>query len=270
MRSAGTLPNGTPALAIHDHLACAGKGSSDLARVATQAFATALATDALLLCVATELDWDPDEVFAAELAEGRLQLADNREAYGPLLDGGEIADQLKHFDAALDARLDAGFTGLRVVADDTAFLTGSAAQADRWLAWEQRTDRWQAQREVTGVCWFDSTQVAPERLAAAAHRHPLSAGTLRPHWRLHHDGDPDGTRLVLSGEIDAFEAADLIRALDVERATAPGDAPLEVDLSGVQYLHHRVLAALTRPERGLRLHHPPPIVARLDEVLFRT
>ena len=268
MRSAGTLSHGTPALAVHDHLACAGRGSSDLARVATQVFATAPATDALLLCLDTELDWEPDVVFAEELAEGRLQLADNGVAYAAMLAGNEIADQLSDFDAALDARLAAGFTGLRVVADNTAFLTGSAADADRWLAWEQRTDSWQAVRAVTGVCWFDSGRVAPERLAAAAHRHPLSAGPVQPHWRLHHEPGPSGPYLVLSGEVDAFEAADLVRALDVERALVPSaDAWLDLDLGGVEYLHHRALTALTRPERRLRLHRLPPIVTRLDEVL---
>jgi hypothetical protein len=267
MRSAGIMPNRGRALAVHDHLACAGRGSSDLARVATQTFATAPASDALLLCLDAELDWDPDAVFAEEIADGRLQLADNRDAYAALTAGGEIADQLREFEAALDARLATGFTGLRVVADNTSFLTGSAADADRWLAWEQHTDQWQAQRKVTGLCWFDSARVAPERLAAAAHRHPLCAGDLQPHWRLHHEQGPDGTRLVLSGEVDAHEAAELIRILDVERSSVAADAWLDLDLAGVDYLHHRVLWALTRPERRLRLLQLPPIVARLDEVL---
>ncbi len=232
MRSAGTLTNGVGTLAHRDHVACAGRGSSDLARVATQAFATAPDSDALLLCLDAELDWDPDVVFAAELADGRLQLADNRTAYGPLLTGGEIGDQLRVFDEAVDARLAGGFTGLRVVADNTAFLTGSAAEADRWLAWEQHTDGWQARREVTGVCWFDSDQVDPHRLAAAAHRHPLCAGDLDPQWRLVHDGEgDDGTRLLLIGEVDAFEADDLTRAIGVERSTTPADRWLDLDLS---------------------------------------
>ena len=267
MRSVATLPHGAGPLSHHDHLACAGRGSSDLARVATQVFATAPDTDALLLCLDAELDWDPDVVFAAELADGRLQLAENRTAYAPLMAGAEVTDQLHEFDAVVDARLAAGFTGLRVVADNTAFLTGSAADADRWLAWEQRTDAWQAQREVTGVCWFDSAQVEPDRLAAAAHRHPLSAGDLEPQWRLVHQRGPDAGRLALSGEVDADQADDLGRALDVERASAPADEWLDLDLAGVGYLHHRALAALTRPERGLRLLHLPAIVERLDQAV---
>lgn len=267
MRTVGVLPHGTADLTVHDHVACVGHSSSDLARVATQAFATAPPDQALMLCLDPGGDWDPQAVFAEEIGRGQLEIVDNAEAYAATRGDSDADGQLRQFDDALRAKLAAGFSGMRVVADNTAFLTGSHDEARRWFAWEQRTDRWQARRPVTGVCWFDDRRVPPDRLAAVLHRHPASSGRPVPAWRLHHDEVPAGTgniRLRLSGEVEAHDTEQLLLAVEVESVLASEPGGLVIDAAELAYLHHRPLLGLSR--RGAVLRNGPAVVRRMTEV----
>jgi hypothetical protein len=202
-------------------------------------------------------------VLAEELGAGRLEIVDNADAYAATRSGGSAAEQLSAFDAVLRTKLAAGFTGIRVVADNTSFLAGSVPDVQRWLAWEQRTDRWQAERPVTGVCWFDRSQVPPAALAAVLNRHPASTGESQTTWRLHHDHGRAGAELRLSGEIEAFDVDELLLAIEVETALTPGTDGVEIDVSDVGYLHHRALWTLAR--RGAVLRNQPPIVQRMAD-----
>lgn len=156
-----------------------------------------------------------------------------------------------------------------MTADNTAVLTGDDELEQRWLAWRQLTDRWQVRMPVTGVCYFDRTQVPARRLNRVVGLHPLCSGTPAPSLRVYHDTEPGGgTVLVLDGAVQALDADELGDRLRTELAHGSDDADgpeLTVDLSRTVYLHHRALQALD--DESVRVQHAPAIVRRLNELL---
>lgn len=269
MRTYGPIDAGLSACRVHDHVAAVGRGSSELARTAMQAFASAAPDDALMLCLDTEdSDWDPYTAFDREIGSGRLQIVDNATAYAALRES-DGAGLLREWDAVLARALAEGYGGLRVVADNTAVLTGSDDDYVHWLEWEQRTDRWQAQHPVVGVCWFDRTLVPEDRLAAVTRRHPASLGDVRPSWRLGHEHEDGHVTLVLSGELDVFDVDDIALALEIELLLVPEGASIDVDVADVTYMHHRVLWEMTSTSIADRVHlrNASPAVRRTYELM---
>ena len=166
VRSAGVLDRSSR-LAPHDHVAWCGDGAAGFLRLAGQVFATAADGERLVLVGDLDrLSADASELFADQVERGRLRMVDVGEAYRPLLEGGagSAAGQLDAFRRDLDTALAAGWSGLRVAADNTAVLAGTDELERRWLAWEQLTDRWQSLMPVTGVCYFDRRRVPAQRL----------------------------------------------------------------------------------------------------------
>jgi hypothetical protein len=90
---------------------------------------------------------------------------------------------------------------------------------------------------VTGVCYFDRQPVSSDRLADLAAMHPvLSADIEAPSFQLYVDGDT----VRVSGAVDFFSVDQLRRILD----DAPKLTERVLDLSEVDYVHHRALLAV--------------------------
>jgi MEDS: MEthanogen/methylotroph, DcmR Sensory domain len=271
VRTAGVLDRSSQ-LGPHDHVAWCGAGAGEFIRMAGQAFAAAAARERLVLVGDLDrLSADAGELFADQLDSGRLQMVDVAAAYRPVVEGGAgfAARQLDTFCSELETALAAGYSGLRVAADSTSLLTGGDELEERWLIWEQLTDRWQVQMPVTGVCYFDRSRVPAERLDRVVGVHPLCSGIPAPSLRVYHDTEPGGqTVLMLDGAVEAFDEDELRERLRTAVAQAGDDAggtAVTVDLSRVVYLHHRALQALG--DAPVQVRHAPAIVRRLNEVL---
>jgi hypothetical protein len=228
-------------LELHDHVAWCGQGAGDLYALAEAALAEGAARNEKLLFVAE--DPDPGRLSSIEdldrlLEVGQLELHRIDEVYAT---GTEFdaAGQLATFQEVLAAAQAEGYTGIRVVADNTPFVSGDEATFERWLAWEQVTDRFQATSEVTGICYFDTTVLGSERRADLAAVHPVrSTTTVHPRFNLYAD---DGA-VFMTGTLDNWSAPQFRRVI----TTTPADEPLLMDLSGAEFVDHRALLALNR------------------------
>jgi hypothetical protein len=85
--------------------------------------------------------------------EGILQLVSSSEVYGTrnVIEPGAMWDA---FTASLVEARELGFSGLTVVSDNTAQLTGSE-QVAAWTAWEEAAERFISENSVTAICGFD-------------------------------------------------------------------------------------------------------------------
>jgi hypothetical protein len=284
VRKNGPLVDSSPALDSRDHIAWCADGGIGFARLASKVMAEAPDDEQVL--IVGPLDppgWDPAQHFADEIDARRLRLIDVNETYGPLVEGATDCrrQQLQHFENALDDARAEGNVAIRVVADNTTMLTGSDELADRWLDWEQFSDRWQATQPVAGICYFDRTRVSAERLAQTARLHPLDRGFQTPDVRMYHDADaPDGTvSLVLDGSVECFDQTEFRNRLRAEAIAVAesADTDLAVDLSGLEYMHHSALIALndtaslfadaTQRRENVHLHNAPPVVRRLHSLM---
>lgn len=267
MRTHGSVDD-VHELALGDHVAWCGDGPAAFGRLAVAVFRAASPQHRLVLvCDDPSVDHlaalpDRDRL----LAEGRLLVVHARESYEAFASGGpdfDPATQLGPFQQLVDTALADGYTGVRVVADNTSMLLGPDDSLERWQAWELVTDRWQSGRPVSGVCFFDRLRVDPQRLRDVAALHPLVSG-VAPSLRLYADGDVLRVRGALEAEDDEW----LRRRLT--DAAGGGTAEIVVDLEAVDYVHHRPLlafadvAALGVP---VRLRHAPSLVRRQFELL---
>ncbi|WP_460606962.1 MEDS domain-containing protein [Jatrophihabitans fulvus] len=271
MRNSGRLEHGADGPAVlhpHDHVVWTGRGPADFLRLVTFALAT-LPDDQRLLVVGrlAGLEFETQEHLAEDLASGRMRLADLDGPYGV----GTMHQQLAGFEALVDEALADGYAALRVVADNTPFADADDATFERWLDWEQFVDRWQSRREVTGICWFDTSLVPAHRMTRIAALHPLVHGTPLPGMRLFHDHSDDGTVLAVEGDIEAFDADAFALALRRDARTTPPGEPLTVDLGRAGYVHHSALLALQRHTAPgeVRLRGVPGGVQRTLDALPR-
>ncbi len=275
MRQTGHFTVGARDLGPGDHVAYVGKGMADFSRLAVHVVASAAAHERVVVCA--DGDWEAAGALESEIDTGRVLLLPAEGIYDAVLSGapGSAAAQLREFDTVVQDSLQAGYTAVRVVADNTALLNGPPDVVDRWLVWEQVTDRWQATQPVTGICYFAADQVAGDALAAVGHRHPIVGGLgAEPTWFVHHDLYDGVIGPALVGAVEAFDADELARVMQTEftlDAAGPGRPPV-VDLSGVTYLHHRAVeaigvAAVRAQSRPARLAEAPSVVARLCGVL---
>ncbi len=191
-----------------------------------------------------------EEVVELLLASGQLELAEPEAIYGagppPPAD-----DLLVAFKDVLERALSDGYARLRVLADNTGFASGEEDAFDRWLTWEQVTDHFQAAAPVNGICYFDSSQVSPERQCLLAALHCSLAGDA-PAPQFSINAREDGSSAV-TGEVDAL-AADAFRRVVTN---APDHQALVLDLSRAGYLDHRALLALAEASSPTR-----PVIAR--------
>jgi hypothetical protein len=249
----------------HDHVAWYGDGSDDLYELAAAALAAGARRNEKLMFVSEAPD--PERLSGVTaldqlLDSGQLELVATDDVYG---DWGTFsaASQLATFEGVLAQALADGYTGIRVVADNTSFARGDDECFERWLSWEQVTDRFQAQSNVTGICYFEPGAMSPERQTDIASIHPVcSARTVEPPFSFFVDGDA----VSVTGTLDAWSAGQFTRILD----TSPPGETLVVDLSQADYVDHRALLALNAAAsatRPVRIRHASGLIRRLPTML---
>jgi hypothetical protein len=219
----------------HDHIGWAFTGTSEFAALAAPFLAEGAALGERMMYVAQ----DPDPQDVAGLAgvggAGALIVSSTADVYGA--DG--IVDakrQLATYTAAVDDALAAGFSGIRVAADNTPLVANEERLA-AWLRWEVVADRMVSEHQITGMCAFDQEDVDASTLRRIAALHPLSSasGPL-PQFRVFSAGGD----LRAEGQLDPVAVMQLWRAIeDLPRGTR-----VQVDLSTATLTSHAVLTGL--------------------------
>ncbi len=251
-------------LTLHDHVAWCGEGTDDLVQVAIDAFTVGAERNERMMFICDDPDAERlrvSDVLDRALDTSALTAASTDEVYGST-SAFDAADQLEVFGGALDEALAAGYTGIRVVADNTSLVCGDDDSFARWLAWEQVTDGFQDAREVLGMCFFDRTRIADDRLTVLGAVHPV-AHDMTASFRLF----VDNGAVVLTGEVDNETIAMLHRVLG---GLPVGPAGLVVDLDRATFIDHRTLqefARWARKSRPVRLRGVHPTLRRLWETL---
>ena len=233
-----------------------GRGSDDLYSLTATALAEGARRNEKLMFIAD----DPDvgrlrDVGDLEqlLSAGQLEVHPVEAVYGGSGAFSHTA-QLATFEAVLADALATGYTGIRVVADNTSLATGSDAGFRGWLRWEQLTDRFQSTANVTGICYFDGRKLSSDRRADLAAVHPVRSVTAPP---TPFSFVVDDGAVFVTGTLDFWSEDQFQRLL----RAAPDDGPLTLDLSEVEFVDHRALLALnaaaspTRPVRISRASH---------------
>lgn len=142
--------------------------------------------------------------------------------------------------SATEAAVDAGFSGLRAVADTTPWLQHGEQRA-RFLVSEHTVDRYVVDHPLHLLCACDATVLTCDAVGEIASLHATARGAMAPfRVRAAVGGD-----IVLSGEVDAASAPLLDRVLrsvwdDVE-ADVRG-----LDLADLEFVEHHGLFVLDR------------------------
>jgi len=182
---------------------------------------------------------------------------------GQVLGSGSIdaGAALQALDGALSRALDAGHSGLRVVALLTHIATEPFLRQS-WATWEHAVGQWQSLRPVASACCFDRRVLGDKAVQELACLHPrvLTTGAAVP-FRLYFRGG----QLVLEGEVDSFSTPLLASAVTHVDAT-PGERVV-IDARGLTFLNHRGLTTLVdglaRRSGGVTLLGGPALVRRM-------
>jgi hypothetical protein len=150
--------------------------------------------------------------------------------------------QAEVFRSAFRDALDAGFTGLRVVADVTP-LVRTAQQREAFCRYEHLIDRFMAAHRLSGMCAFRRGEVGDDELAELACLHPTANHPVP--FRLH-GCRPELGRATLTGELDMTTAGLLGTAMDRAGLRPEPGADVVLDAAGLRFLDHRTLFRLDR------------------------
>lgn len=207
MRRTGTFGATPEPLAPHDHAGFAFADGHDLTSLARNVLAAGAALGERLLFVAA----DPDPSAVAGLTDSlgaAPTVASVADVYGA--DGFvDPVEQRRTFEALVDSALEAGYSGLRMVADNTPLVT-TADRLRRFADWESVADDLSSAAPFTAVCCFDRRQVGSGGLRYLAGLHPVAWPTLpEPPYRIFVD-DSD---VVIEGIVDTFAVDDLRRTV---------------------------------------------------------
>jgi len=219
----------------HDHIGWVFAGPDGFAALARPFLAEGAARGEKLIYIAE----DPDPGAAAGLAGvaglDALQIASIAEVYGPSGIVDAASQRATFTDVLAEARA-AGFTGIRVAADNTPLVTDEV-RLKAWIKWEISADRFMSENPVTGLCAFNRYKVDVDRLRHLATLHPLSpAARPVPQFRMFADaGD-----LCVEGEIDSLAVSQLRLALSI----LPPQTGLLVDLEVATFRGRKALASL--------------------------
>lgn len=221
----------------HDHIGWVFSGQAAFDELALPFLAEGADRGELLMYVAGS----PSPATVSRLRDlygaRAIQVASVSEVYG---ESGVIdaVAQRATFASVLADALAAGFSGIRVAADNTPLVTDSKRLA-AWIRWEHVADRFMAENAVTGLCAFDGERVDVNRLRHLATLHPLSsADAPEPQFRVF----ADGGNLLLEGRIDSFAVGELPLALDV----MPPKTGVLIDLSAATFASRAPMAGLRR------------------------
>lgn len=208
---------------------------------------------------------DPLGGVGAMLDSGGLHLLELKELYRL----GEPVDpvaQVALFTAASDAARADGFAGVRLATQSTD-MVAEPCTWDAHLRLESRADQLATTAGFSALCGYRRDALPADVLGDLAALHPAANAVAEaaPFHLFSENG-----RLVLSGEIDRFSTAPLLRALDY--AQVPG-ASTSIDLGALDFIDHHGLEALADHARrlaangGCSIHNRPPRVERLCELL---
>jgi hypothetical protein len=146
----------------HDHIGWVFTGEAGFEELACPFLAEGAARGELLMYV-TE---SPRRATAARLRDRYgsrvIRIARIADVYGE--SGVVDADaQRAVFAGALADALAAGFSGIRVAADNSPLVLDET-RLEAWIRWEHVADRFMADNPVTGLCAFDGQRVDVNRL----------------------------------------------------------------------------------------------------------
>ncbi len=256
MRDSGVLDERDP-LTDADHLCWVYDDPESFVDAAQRYLAVGLAKGERLLCVGDGMAADlraagePFGSLEALAARGALTFDSIGQAYadGQVLDP---ADQWTFYDAAVRDARDAGFSGLRVVADVTPLARTSAGRAGL-VQWEHLADEFIASGSgMVAMCAYRRGALDARAVADVTAVHPQVHAPLdRPSFRIWFDD----THVILSGTVDTFAADRLARVLATSPVTG-STAVLDLSrLETVDVAGCRTLAAWARTltDRGVRL-----------------
>lgn len=207
------------------------------------------------------------EPLASMVADGSLEIVPFEALYP---DGRRLpdAEQWAAYEAAVERARDAGFTGLRVLAEVTAL----ASPEGSWRAhagWESYADRRMPEHRMAALCCFERDVLPDAALAAIASAHPVVDRRLRDlaPFRLFARADA----VVIAGEVDAFSSGTLRQLLSADEGEV-GDRVL--DLDELAFVDHTALLALqeyadrVRAQGGTVIFRGgPPTLRRLAQLL---
>jgi MEDS: MEthanogen/methylotroph, DcmR Sensory domain len=218
----------------HDHIGWVFTGPDGFAALARPFLAEGAARGEKLVYV-TEDPGPAAAGLAGVIGWDAFEVASIAEVYGAsgIVDA---ASQRATFAEVLAQALAAGFTGIRVAADNTPLVTDEA-RLKAWIEWEIVADRFMSEHPVIGLCAFNRDKIEVDRLRHLATLHPLSpAASPVPQFRLFADaGD-----LCVEGEIDALAVSQLRLAL----AVLPPKTRVLVDLAVATLRGRKTLVSL--------------------------
>jgi anti-anti-sigma regulatory factor len=181
--------------------------------------------------------------------------------------GLDLRGGVAGYAAALQDAFAAGCTGLCVVAELTECATASETERAALARWEHLTGRWQSTRPVSSVCAYDGRRLRSDQAADVACLHPRvrAAWPVTPFRLFFRDGE-----LAVAGEVDAFSAPLLVRALS--RVEAPAGTQVVIDASELRFVNHRGLLGFVdglarRCRVAVTLRRAPEVVVRLHRML---
>jgi len=198
------------------------------------------------------------------LDRGQLQVTDI--AAMPASDpAADPVDELTDLAAMTQDSLDAGYTGLRIVANGTLRVL-NPRRRDRIVHYEHPIDRFCLDHAYTRLCAFDTTTLGADVLAELGCVHTLTYGELSPFQLC----AARGVDAALVGSVDAFCIAQLLQALRRIGVPPPGGQAV-LDATELEFVDVRALRDLDRhaADAGatLVLRSPPKFVLRLMELL---
>ncbi|MGW4945307.1 MEDS domain-containing protein [Actinoplanes sp. NPDC004185] len=181
--------------------------------------------------------WLADQ--AARAASGdAVRVVASEQAYPGVLVVDPVA-QVAAYTAATEDALAAGFTGLRVVADATAFVR-TEEQRHAFARYEYAIGRYMRTAPMRAVCAYDRRELGDHAVAELACMHESShaEGVM---FQLH----PGATTAVavLDGEVD-MSVEDLFAGALRHTDLAPAGGEVVVDADDLDFIDHRSLLAL--------------------------
>src|SRR4051794_8017443 len=151
---------------------------------------------------------------------------------------GEPAEELGDLAAMTQQSLDAGYAGLRMIADDTVRLRDPQRRAQH-VHLEHLIDRFCLDHAFTGLCAYDVTVLGEDVVAEVACVHTLARGTLSP-FQLH---ATPRANVALAASVDTFSIGPLATALQRIGAPPLGEqvliAPSPLDFTAPRALLRR-------------------------------
>jgi anti-anti-sigma factor len=246
------LVHDVPGAGPADHLCWVYEDDAAFDEAAREFLAGGLARGERLLCVGQRVidslqALTPPALDAAALIAGgdveTLTLAEAYQAAGPFLP----EQQLAYYDAATRRAIDAGYRGLRVIAEVSDLAADPAQRADL-VCWERLADEYAAHGSGFSAMCAYRADLGPEALADVASVHPLvRAPEQVSAFRLFVDGDC----IALAGSVDTFSSNRLERVLGSARIGGEG---VVLDLAALEFMDVAGCRVLARWAADLWAH----------------